>query len=188
MFCREYLIDFNATQAAIRAGYNPKAAYASGYDNLKKPQIKKRIEYLKNNIAEALNISAITIAAEHKKLAFVNGGQVWKDWLTLQEFEDLPETVKAAINEVSTKKTSRIIQAGEVVIDTFIKVKLYDKQKSLDSLAKMIGVAEPKADTPPLPQTTKPAADFLAIDPSQLDMPDISHLTHNGITKNEPAE
>lgn len=34
----------------------------------------------------------------------------------------------------------------------------------------------------------KPAAAFLAIDPSQLDMPNISHLTHNGITKNEPAK
>ena len=41
-FCYEYCIDFNATQAAIRAGYNPTAAYATGYENLKKPQIKKQ--------------------------------------------------------------------------------------------------------------------------------------------------
>lgn len=34
----------------------------------------------------------------------------------------------------------------------------------------------------------KPAADFLAIDPAQLDIPDISHLTHNGITNDEPTE
>jgi phage terminase small subunit len=35
MFCREYLIDLNATQAAIRAGYSEKTARASGCENLK---------------------------------------------------------------------------------------------------------------------------------------------------------
>ena len=38
-FCREYLIDLNATQAAIRAGYSPKRADAIGYENLRKPEI-----------------------------------------------------------------------------------------------------------------------------------------------------
>ena len=43
-FCDEYLIDLNATQAAIRAGYSEKTAYRTGADNLRKPQIKKYIE------------------------------------------------------------------------------------------------------------------------------------------------
>ena len=40
-FCDEYLIDLNATQAAIRAGYSPDTAYSIGQENLKKPEIKK---------------------------------------------------------------------------------------------------------------------------------------------------
>lgn len=40
-FCDEYLIDLNATQAAIRAGYSKKTAYAIGVENLKKPEIQK---------------------------------------------------------------------------------------------------------------------------------------------------
>ena len=43
-FCDEYLIDCNATQAAIRAGYSPKTAQAIGSENLKKPVVKKYID------------------------------------------------------------------------------------------------------------------------------------------------
>ena len=43
-FCDEYLIDLNATQAAIRAGYSKKTAYAIGNENLKKLEIKNYID------------------------------------------------------------------------------------------------------------------------------------------------
>lgn len=43
-FCDEYLIDMNITQAAIRAGYSTKTAYAIGQENLKKPMVKNYIE------------------------------------------------------------------------------------------------------------------------------------------------
>lgn len=48
-FCDEYLIDLNATQAAIRAGYSKKTAYSIGVENLKKPEIKK---YIADRMAE----------------------------------------------------------------------------------------------------------------------------------------
>ena len=38
-FCDEYLIDCNAKQAAIRAGYSPKTAYSIGNENLNKPEL-----------------------------------------------------------------------------------------------------------------------------------------------------
>lgn len=43
-FCDEYLIDCNATQAAIRAGYSERTAYSTGNENLKKPEIKTYID------------------------------------------------------------------------------------------------------------------------------------------------
>ena len=43
-FIEEYLVDLNATQAAIRAGYSEKTAYSIGEENLKKPEIKRAIE------------------------------------------------------------------------------------------------------------------------------------------------
>lgn len=42
-FCDEYLIDLNATQAAIRAGYSSKTSYSIGAENLKKPELKTYI-------------------------------------------------------------------------------------------------------------------------------------------------
>jgi phage terminase small subunit len=44
-FCEEYLIDLNATQAAIRAGYSAKTAKSIGQENLTKPDI---LQYVKN--------------------------------------------------------------------------------------------------------------------------------------------
>ena len=43
-FCDEYLIDLNATQAAIRAGYSKKTAFIIANENLKKPYIKGYID------------------------------------------------------------------------------------------------------------------------------------------------
>lgn len=48
-FCDEYLIDLNATQAAIRAGYSPKTAMAIGNENMAKPAIK---EFIAQRMAE----------------------------------------------------------------------------------------------------------------------------------------
>lgn len=47
MFCKEYLIDLNATQACIRAGYSEKTANRIGAENLSKPVIKEEIDRLK---------------------------------------------------------------------------------------------------------------------------------------------
>jgi phage terminase small subunit len=42
-FCLEYLVDLNATQAAIRAGYSQDTAWSTGWENLRKPEIRARI-------------------------------------------------------------------------------------------------------------------------------------------------
>ncbi|GLQ09232.1 hypothetical protein GCM10007913_11640 [Devosia yakushimensis] len=46
LFCQEYLVDFNGTQAAIRAGYSEKTAAAIAYENLRKPHIRRCITEL----------------------------------------------------------------------------------------------------------------------------------------------
>lgn len=61
MFCKEYLIDLNATQAAIRAGYSEKTAGVIGDENLKKPYISAEIQRLMNKRSDRLEISADSI-------------------------------------------------------------------------------------------------------------------------------
>lgn len=55
-FCQEYVIDFNGTQAAIRAGYSRKTAGSQAFDLLKKPEIQARLTEIKADIAERLEI------------------------------------------------------------------------------------------------------------------------------------
>jgi phage terminase small subunit len=57
-FCEEYLIDLNATQAAIRAGYSEATAQQMGSENLSKPVVHARIAELKTARSEKLNIDA----------------------------------------------------------------------------------------------------------------------------------
>ncbi len=44
LFVAEYLVDLNATQAAVRAGYSNKTAYSVGHENLKKPEVAAAIQ------------------------------------------------------------------------------------------------------------------------------------------------
>jgi phage terminase small subunit len=57
-FCKEYLIDLNAKQAAIRAGYSEKTSGEMGYENLNKPQIAARVQELMAERSKRTEISA----------------------------------------------------------------------------------------------------------------------------------
>ena len=57
-FCEEYLIDCNATQAAIRAGYSEKTAGSQAFDLLKKPEIQNYIQELMEDRRKATIASA----------------------------------------------------------------------------------------------------------------------------------
>lgn len=69
-FCEEYLIDFNATQAALRAGYSPKTAYSIGDENLRKPEIQSEIQTLIRKRSERTGINADSVIKELVKIAF----------------------------------------------------------------------------------------------------------------------
>jgi len=69
MFCKEYLIDLNATQAAIRAEYSVKTAQQMGHENLSKPVIAEYIQKLFNERAEKVEISAEYVITSIKSVA-----------------------------------------------------------------------------------------------------------------------
>lgn len=69
-FVLEYLIDLNATQAAIRAGYSKKTAYSIGQENLKKPEIQKAIQAKQNKLQNKLEITQERVLEELAQVAF----------------------------------------------------------------------------------------------------------------------
>lgn len=69
-FVREYLIDLNATQAAIRAGYSEDTAGAIGHENLKKPEIATRIERLMDARSKRVQLDADRVLQEIAAIGF----------------------------------------------------------------------------------------------------------------------
>ncbi len=68
LFCREYFIDLNATQAAIRAGYSERSAYSIGAENMQKPVISEAIDEFFERRCDEIAISAEVIEREYWKL------------------------------------------------------------------------------------------------------------------------
>jgi len=69
LFCKEYLVDLNATQAAIRSGYSEKTACKIGSENLHKPDIAKHIQELFDKRAKKADISSEWVLNNLQKVA-----------------------------------------------------------------------------------------------------------------------
>ena len=68
-FCEEYLIDLNATQAAIRAGYSKKTSDRIGNENLKKLEVQLYLKELMEQRSQRTEITADTVLKELAKIA-----------------------------------------------------------------------------------------------------------------------
>ncbi len=141
-FCREYMIDFNATQAAIRSGYSKKTAGSIGQENLTKPEIFKRIELLQEELRNKAELTAEMIIEELRALCFYN----------IQDFVDTGNSIKD-ITKLSRKLTRPI--TGIKVTESFTKnasgkmdkevtteLKFTDKRGALVDLGRHLGIFE----------------------------------------------
>ena len=145
-FCYEYVLHLNATKAAINAGYSEKTAYSIGNENLKKPEIQARIAHMQANLAETAQISALSVLKEHQKIAYSSIAHMHQTWIERTEFEKLTDDQKACIKSISTKVVKQNIGTKKepVIVDVeYVKIELYDKQKSLDAINNMLGYNAP---------------------------------------------
>ncbi|MPM95807.1 hypothetical protein SDC9_142962 [bioreactor metagenome] len=133
-FVEEYLIDLNATQAAIRAGYSTESAKEIGCENLTKPNIKEAIDREMAERSKRTGINADRIIQELAKIAFLNPTDVIDmDEATIRGTSKREDT--AAIASVKVKRIPT--DNGDIVER---EVKTYDKIKALDLLGKHIGL------------------------------------------------
>ena len=77
-FVAEYLIDSNATQAAIRAGYSARSAAEQGYDNLRKPQIAAAIAAGKARQLADAGLTAARVLEALGRVAFSDISMFWR--------------------------------------------------------------------------------------------------------------
>lgn len=133
-FCEEYLVDLNATQAAIRAGYSAVSANKIAAENMVKPDIRARIDKAMAERARRTGINADRVLRELGKIAFVNATDVINmDDATIKGDANRDDT--AAIASVKVKTIP--CEAGDGVER---EIRLADKLKALELLGKHLGM------------------------------------------------
>lgn len=146
IFCREYIYDWNATRAAKAAGYSEDTAYAIGAENLRKPQIQAHITEIQKDLEKVAGISRLRIVQEHLNIINTSIAHLHNTWIERKEFDKLTPEQKSAIAELSYQTRKEVDYStnpeGDVLQVDYVKIKLYDRQKSMDSLTKILGYNE----------------------------------------------
>jgi len=141
-FVREYLVDMNATQAYLRAGYkvSESVAAVNALNLLRKPKIAKAVNDVLNRRIKKLDISNDTVLQEIAKMAFGN----MLDYIKIQtdgtahvDLSKLTREQAAAIQELSFEEGIEIGENGVKPVKK-VKFKLSDKKGSLELLAKYL--------------------------------------------------
>lgn len=134
-FIDEYMIDFNGTRAAIAAGYASKRATEQAARLLSIPEIRNEVNRRKAEICEGLRISAERVLWEMAALGFsniFNYVEVSDGELRLKE---MPSEIQGAVSSIKVTKNGT-------------EIKLHDKLKALEFLAKYTGLTDKKGEPP----------------------------------------
>ena len=130
-FCQEYLIDYNATQSYIRAGYSAKSisiANSEGFKLLNKPIIQKKIAELSKKIAQDNELTIEKVIGEISSLAFSNIRDFYDDEGQFKKLSDLTLEQARCIESINPVP----LKDGSVQF----KIKLHDKNRALEKLMK----------------------------------------------------
>ena len=135
-FVEEYLIDLNATQAAIRAGYSPKTAKDIGCENLAKPNISDAIDKAMAERSRRTGINQDRILLELARIGLAKITDV-VDPDTGKILPDASDDDLACIQSIKIKPNE---------FGTEREVKLDDKKSALVDLGKHLGLFKDKVE------------------------------------------
>lgn len=144
LFVKEYLVDLNATQAAIRAGYSEKTAQVIGAENLSKPIIADAVKQLMEERGERTKITADRVLEEIEHMAMFDPADLI-DIKSPEEIRDLPEPIRRCITGWKWDKQGRFMLT-------------FDKRGSLEMLGRHHKLFTDKVDISNPDGTLKPAA------------------------------
>ncbi len=137
-FCLEYLRDLNQTKAAIRAGYSPLGADAAAVALRKDIRIQGEIARLEARQVSASDVSGAVILRELQRLATFNTAEMFDERGNLKPPKDWTPEMSASV--ASFEVVARNLSAGDGSTDTIHKVRLYDKTRALELLAKHLSL------------------------------------------------
>lgn len=135
-FVEEYLVDVNATQAAIRAGYSPRTAEAQGSRLLSNVKVQRVIAARMAERSKRTEIAADRVLFEIARLGFSDLRRLFHDDGRLKHPNEWDDDIAAAISSVEV--VTRSLGNGEV--EYVRKIKLWDKGKALEQICKHLGL------------------------------------------------
>lgn len=141
-FCKEYIIDLNATQAAIRAGYSEKTARTIAAENLAKPNIQNYISGLQKELQKKTAVTQERVVQELAKIAFLNPKNLYNEDGSVKSIQDLDDETASAIAGIDTNTTTN--KDGSEYESR--KIKLCCKNSALDKLCKHLGIYNEKLE------------------------------------------
>ena len=132
-FVDEYLIDLNATQAAIRAGYSEKTAAAIGAENLIKPNIQNAIQEAQAKRQEQTQIDAAYVLRRLVEIDQMDVLDIMDDQMKIRPVNEWPKVWRQYVVNLENLELSD----GE---GCFKKIKWPDKVKNLELLGRHVSV------------------------------------------------
>lgn len=136
-FVDEYLVDLNATQAAIRAGYSAKTARQTAAENLSKPVISEAIAAAKSARSERTKIDADWLLRRLADEAEADVADLYDENGSLRPVQDWPPIWRKGL--VAGLDVEEVKEEG-VVVGLIRKVKLSDRVKRLELIGKHVEV------------------------------------------------
>lgn len=136
IFVKEYLKSKSATQAAKDAGYSKKTAHSVGPRMLENAGVKKAIADSLNKITEKAELKAADVLAEIRKLAMVDLTEAYDDDGNLLNPKEMAADIRASLQSIETYYEYAGKGREREKIGQTKKVKLYDKVRALEMLAK----------------------------------------------------
>lgn len=144
LFVLEYLKDLNATKAAIRAGYSEATAANIGSELLQKTGVADAIGQAMEKRAKRLNLEADRIVRELERLGFSDIRGIFDEQGGILPPSAWPDELAPAIAGVEVFEEFEGKGDNRKFVGYTKKVKLWDKPKSLELLAKHRGMLNPK--------------------------------------------
>lgn len=147
-FANEYLVDFNGSAAAIRAGYGVKSAKVTASRLLADPKIQSYLGVLKKPLAAVLEITKERTMREIARIAFSDPRKLFDENSRFKAIQDLDDDAAATLASVEIDALYAMTMDGKVQVGDTQKVKVFDKNRALDMLAKHFKIYETPAAPP----------------------------------------
>ena len=138
-FVREYLLDLNATQAAIRAGYSAKTAKTIGPRLLENVGVQEAITAGRMKTAERLELTREAVIRQYQRIGFSDPRKMFDANGQLKPITELDDDTAAAIQAFDVEMKATINEDGEPVSLPVAKIKIADRKTALDSIMKAQG-------------------------------------------------